>query len=54
MFLQIEIPTESLPTDFTREGLLIIVGVHVKSEIVNLVECLVTNVTLVGLVPTVC
>ena len=54
MFLQVEIPTESLPTDFTGKRLLIIVGVHVESEIVDLMEGLITNVTFIGFIPTVC
>lgn len=53
MFLQIEIPAESLVTHAARIGLLIVVGVHVEGEIVHLMEGLVANVTLVGLLAAV-
>lgn len=47
VFLQIEIPTESFGAYFARVGFLVIVGMHVECEIVDLVEGFVANVTLV-------
>lgn len=49
VFLQVEVPAESLSADLAREWLLVVVGVHVEREIVNLVERLVANVALVRL-----
>lgn len=49
VLLEIEVPAESLAADFAGEGLLVVVGVHVEGEVVNLVERLVANVALVRL-----
>lgn len=38
MFLQIEIPAESFPAYFARERFLLVMRVHVKSQIVHLVK----------------
>ena len=49
MLLKVEIPTETLTTYGTLEGFLFIVSVHMKSEIVDLMECLVANMTFISL-----
>lgn len=38
VLLQVEVPTEPLAADPTRERLLLIVRVHVKRQVVDLVE----------------
>lgn len=45
MLLEVEIPTESLSADRTGKWLLIVVRVHVKRQVVNLVESLITDFT---------
>lgn len=53
MLLKIKVPAEPLTTNLAREGLLVIVRMHVERQIVDLMKRLVTNVALVGLLPTV-
>lgn len=53
VLLEIEISAESFGADFTRERFLVVVGVHVKGKIVDLVKCLVTNAAFVCLIATV-
>lgn len=53
VLLKVEVSAESFGADFTREGFLVVVGVHVKGKVVDLVKCLVTNVAFVGLIATV-
>lgn len=53
VFLQVEVATETLVTNPTRIGLLVVVGVHVEGEIVDLMESLVAYVALVGLLAAV-
>ena len=54
VFLEVKVPAEALPTDVTGEGLLVVVGVHVEGQVVDLMEGLVTNVTFVLLLRRVC
>lgn len=49
VLLEIEVPAEALTADLAGERLLVVVRVHVKSEIVDLVEGFVADVALVGL-----
>lgn len=53
MFFQIEIPTESFAADLARKWLLVVVSMHVKGQIVDLMERLVADVALIGLFATV-
>lgn len=53
VLLKVEISAESFCADFAREGFLIVVGVHVKGEIVDLMKRLVADGTLVGLISAV-
>jgi hypothetical protein len=50
VFLEVKVPAESFVTNVTSVGFLVVVCMHVKGEIVDLVKGLVTNVTLVLLV----
>lgn len=54
MLLQVKVPTESLPTSAACEGLFIIVGMHVKCQIIDLVERFVAYITFELLLSTVC
>ena len=49
MFLQIEVPAEPFAADLAGERFLVVVRVHVKGEIVDLMERLVADVALVRL-----
>lgn len=49
MLLEIKVPAESFATYFTGKWLLVVVRVHVESQVVDLVESFVTYVTLVCL-----
>ena len=53
VLLQVEVPAESLAADLAAEGLLIVVGVHVEGEVVDLVEGLVADVAFVSLLTAV-
>lgn len=53
MLLQVEIPTKPFPTRFAGEGLLVVVRVHVKGQVVDLVERFITDDTLERLFPAV-
>ena len=53
MFLEVEVATESLAAHGAGEGLLVVVGVHVEGEVVDLVEGLVADATLVLLLSAV-
>ena len=46
VFLQIKVSTKPFAAYLTRERLLIIVGVHMKGEIVDLVKSFATDMTL--------
>ena len=47
MLLQVEIPAETLGADVAGVGFLVVVCVHVKGEVVDLVEGLVADRALV-------
>lgn len=49
MLLQVEVPAKALAADLAAERFLVVVGVHVKGQVVDLVEGLVADVALVGL-----
>lgn len=49
MLFEVKIPTESFATFFTCEWLFVVVRVHVKCQIVHLMESFAANVTLEGL-----
>lgn len=53
VLLEIKVPAEALAARGAGEGLLVIVSVHVESEIVHLVEGLVADVALELLLPAV-
>lgn len=53
VLLKVEVTAESFGADFAREGLLIVVGVHVKGKIVNLMKCFVADGAFVGLISAV-
>lgn len=46
MLFQVKVPAESLAASRAREGLLVIVRVHVERQVVHLVEGLVADVAL--------
>lgn len=54
MLFQIEVPTETLSANLAREGLLLVVRVHMKGQVVDLVKGLVAHVTLILLLAAVC
>lgn len=54
VLLEVEIPAEPFSAHFARVWLLVVVRVHMESQIIHLVEGLVANAALVGLFPTVC
>lgn len=43
VLLQVEVPTETLSADSAGERLLLVVGVHVEREVVDLMERLTTG-----------
>lgn len=53
VFLQVEVPAEALSAGGAGEGLLVVVGVHVEGQVVDLVERLVTNIALELFLPAV-
>lgn len=53
MFLQVEVPAESFATGGAGEGFLVVVGVHVEGQVVDLMKCLVTDIALELLLPAV-
>jgi len=53
MLLQVEVPAKALAADFTGERFFVIMRVHMESEIINLMECLVADVALVRLLSAV-
>lgn len=53
VLLEVKVPAESFATSGAGERLLIVVGVHVESEVVNLVESLVADIALELLLPAV-
>ena len=48
VFLQVEISAESFLADGASIRFVVVVSVHVESEIINLVKSFVANVTLVS------
>lgn len=54
VFFEIEVSAKALAANLTGERLLVVVSVHVESQIVDLVKRLVTNVALVRLLAAVC
>lgn len=54
VFLQVKVAAEAFATGDAGEGLLVIVCVHVKGQVVDLMEGLVAYGTLVLLFPAVC
>lgn len=53
MLFQVKVPAESLAASRAREGLLVIVRVHVERQVVHLVEGLVTDVAFELFLPAV-
>lgn len=53
VFLEVKVPAKALATRGAGEGLLVVVGVHVEGEVVNLVESLVADIALELLLPAV-
>lgn len=53
VLLQVKVPTEAFSTGAAREGFLVVVGVHVERQVVDLMEGLVTNRTFELLLSTV-
>lgn len=53
MLLQVKVPTKSLRADLALKRLLIVVRVHVKRQVVDLMKGLVTNLTFVRLLAAV-
>lgn len=49
VLLQVEVPAEALAAYLAGERFLVVVRVHMESKIVDLVECLVTDVAFVRL-----
>jgi hypothetical protein len=47
VFLKVKIPAETFTTDWASEGFLLIVGMHVKGQVINLVKSLITDITFV-------
>jgi len=54
VLLQIKVTAESFTTDAAREWLLVVMCVHVKGQVVDLMEGFVAHYTLVGLLHAVC
>jgi hypothetical protein len=54
VLLQIEVPAKTFRANLALERLLIIVGVHVERQIIDLMESLVTDRAFVGLLARVC
>ena len=52
VFLEIKVSAKAFSTDFTRKWLLVIVSVHVKCEVIDLMKCFVTYIAFVGLFTT--
>ncbi len=40
---QVKVPAEAFPADPTREGLLVVVRVHVEREVIDLMEGFATD-----------
>lgn len=53
VLLQVEVPAEALAADLAGKRFLVVVRVHMESEIIDLVECLVADVALVRLLAAV-
>lgn len=53
VLLQIEIPTETFRTDAAGERLALVVGVHVEGQVIDLMERLVADATLIRFLPAV-
>lgn len=53
VLLQVEVPAEALAAYLAGERFLVVVRVHMESEIVDLVECLIADVALVRLLAAV-
>lgn len=53
MLLEVKVPAEALAARGAGEGLLVVVGVHVEGQVVDLVEGLVANGTFVLLLAAV-
>lgn len=53
VLLEVKVPAEALAARGAGEGLLVVVGVHVEGEVVNLVESLVADIALELLLPAV-
>lgn len=53
MFLQVEVPAESFAAGGAGKGFLVVVGVHVEGQVVDLMKCLVTDIALELLLPAV-
>ncbi len=47
VLFQVKVPAEAFPADPTGEGLLVVVRVHVKREVIDLMEGFATDWTLV-------
>lgn len=47
MLLQIKVSTEAFPTGYTSKRLLIVVSMHMKSQIINLMKGFVANCTFI-------
>ena len=52
MFFQVKVTAKPLATNVTSERLLLVMRVHVERQIIDLVECFVTYITLVLLLGT--
>lgn len=53
VLLQVEVSAEALGADFALKRLLVVVGVHVERQVVDLMERLLTDLTLVSLLAAV-
>ena len=48
VLLEVEVPAKTFLAHLAREGLCLLVGVHVKSEVIRLVERLMAEFTFMG------
>lgn len=53
VLLEVKVPAKPFAARRAGEGLLVVVGVHVEGEVVNLMESLVADIALELLLPTV-
>jgi len=53
VLFQIKVPAKSFPAKMALERFLVVMRVHVERQVVDLVECLVAHVALVGFFPRV-